>query len=648
VACPFLLLLFRSFGPGKPIALPNERWLVLTGAMAGSVLLSAIASPYRGPSVLWSAVLLAGPAAFLALHDWLQAGERRLALLRTSAGILTAAGCVSAFLWLRVTIRQPDIETALEFRNPFPLGHSNYTAGIGLLLLPCAGYLALRCKGWSRVGWALAAILAGFLIITSASRGGLLGLAVLAACTAFPIANRLKLRRRTVVLAALVGIAAVLTTNPRLTNLLRPRPPEAMPDASVTQREGMLRIGWMLGRDRPLTGWGPGTVPLAYPRYRAEIERGVDNVLQLHSSPVHVWAILGAPGILMGLAAIALALAGIRRKPAGSAEAPTASGVLLGVSGYAVLCLTDWQLDVPVFTFALAAALALVASAEPVPTPTSTRRSLPGYLALATLAVFAIFARRDPTPALNVGALSYGRGNTQELRAIALLQESIQLNPDQEIVHFNLGWLLVVRDPPQAERHFLAAARLDPDRVGTCFGIGLSRLNQGRTDDALRAFSIAALNDPVFLVSPWWRAEPFASIRRDRPEAFLRLAEEVRDRLQDRGDWVAREARYNAALFAWILGRGDVAEMLRHSFTDRRVAFFSGRPELPDFDSAPINVYRRQRSGYPVLMRQPSLAVPSDLFDVQENALATGELRFAFPERGWVPSPLLLELLDAN
>ena len=48
----------------------------------------------------------------------------------------------------------------------------------------------------------------------------------------------------------------------------------------------------------------------------------------------------------------------------------------------------------------------------------------------------------------------------------ALLRESLALNPDQEIAHFNLGWLLVVRAPAEAERHFLAAARLVPDKGG--------------------------------------------------------------------------------------------------------------------------------------------------------------------------------------
>jgi len=45
-------------------------------------------------------------------------------------------------------------------------------------------------------------------------------------------------------------------------------------------------------------------------------------------------------------------------------------------------------------------------------------------------------------------------------------------------------------------------------------------------------------------------------------------------------------------------------------------------------------------------MRQPDLPVALDLFTVQENLLATGECRFLFPSKGWLPAPRLLLLLD--
>ena len=51
---------------------------VLRG-FGGVVLASALASPWRGPTLLWSAPLLAGPALFLAVFDWLHADPARTA-----------------------------------------------------------------------------------------------------------------------------------------------------------------------------------------------------------------------------------------------------------------------------------------------------------------------------------------------------------------------------------------------------------------------------------------------------------------------------------------------------------------------------------------------------------------------------------------
>jgi len=261
------------------------------------------------------------------------------------------------------------------------------------------------------------------------------------------------------------------------------------------------------------------------------------------------------------------------------------------------------------------------------------------------LACLAAWGRTDPSPELNVRALAIGQDPRQAERAAALLRESLMINPDQEIAHVNLGWLLVLSRPEEAERHFLEAARLNPDSPGAYFGLGLARLNRGMSEDAMHAFAIAALNDPVFLVSPWWRVEPFVSLRRERSQDFLTVANEAARRLSTRDDRAALEARYYASLCAWILGQATSDEVLQQSFTAECVDYFKGRPSVPDFDAAPINKYRLERPGYPVLMRQPGLAVPSDLFDMQENSLATGEYRFLFPERGWLPSTLVLDLL---
>ena len=147
---------------------------------------------------------------------------------------------------------------------------------------------------------------------------------------------------------------------------------------------------------------------------------------------------------------------------------------------------------------------------------------------MAAVAVIALAGKRDPAPALNTEALALARDPAQHDRAVALLQQSLALNPDQEIAYFNLGWLLLVSDPLAAEKHFRAAAHLVPDKGGVYFGLGLARLNQGDRAGATRAFALECLNEPLFLASPWWTVPAVAAQRNATAREFTRLLERVR------------------------------------------------------------------------------------------------------------------------
>lgn len=633
LAAPVGVLLLRLLDRRSPLVLPGPSWCVAALAAAAAVLASALASPYRGPSLLWSAPLLSALACFFAVFDRLHsapdpAGAVPARGLRTLGFGSLAIALVSLGLWLASLPGQSASEI-FAARNPYPLGHSNYTAGLALLLLPGFAVLAARGAGAARLAWAGAGLLPLVLLFTSGSRGGLLGLGalLLGALLAAPWGVRRKLG-----LAGLAVVAALAFAwaNPRTREVFTRPAPAAEPNLSNVQRAAMAQAGARMGWARPLLGWGPGTTPLVYPRFRHQLEGGADTVLQLHSLPVQLWAELGAAGLAGGLALVLLAGRQARRCP------PAA--VALG--GYAVFALTDYQLDVPVFAGALAVCAALLAPPAAPETPARPaallRRAL-GLVALAALAGLALLGRPDPTPALNLRALALARDPAQAAAAGALFRQSLALNPDQELAHFNLGWLQVVRDPADAEAHFLAAARLVPDKGGVYFGLGLARLNQGRRDDAVRAFALECLNDPVFLVSPWWRQPALAALQSEvRAQTARGLAAVPAG---------GREAAYLAALLPWLDGTAGAGELLGAAHTAERVGYFSRRPARPDFAAAPVRLYRRERSGYPVLMRDLDLPVPVDLFDVQENTLATGPFRFLFPRKGWLPGPALLRLL---
>jgi len=649
---PAAALLTRTALDPRPLALPSVTWRWPLGLFAAVELAAALASPFRAQSLPAAATLLAGLAAGLLLFDWLQSDaaetKARLAKLERALGWFFAVVLADSLgQWLLGEIA-PDLRAGqiaslhdvFNLRNEHPLGHSNYTGGLVVFMLPWFGARVTRARGRARTGWAAAIALALFMLFTSGSRGGMLGLAglLLAALVLAWRRDRLRTRHAVLLAAAAVALTAVFAlANPRIRDLLATETSSAPPDASAVQRSAMFTAGLRMGLDRPLLGWGPGVTPLVYPRYRARLDGGVETALQLHSTPVQIWADTGAPGLACVLALVALVACSLWRK-----TAPAAAG--LALIGYGIFALTDFQLDVPVFTFLAAACVAACAPPAAGFAPSHARAAL--SLAIITAAaLISALGRDDPTPALNLDALALDRDPAQASRARALFEQSLALNPEQEIAHFNLGWLLLVRDPAAAETHFLAAAHLVPDKGGVYFGLGFARLNQGRADTAAQAFALECLNDPIFVASPWWRTSALAPLRTPTGALVAKYYRALATRLPA-GRWPGSEVRYTAALSAWLFGQLPGRAVAGVATTPARRDFFARDPAPGLLLAASAVTYRRERPGYPVLMRNLDLPVPVDLFDVQENALATGPLAFLFPGKSWLPSPLLLEFLD--
>lgn len=612
LAVPLLALLLRLVAGGGTWRFPTVPWLITAALVGLGPLLSALFSPYRATSLLSAGLPLAAASLFLLVHDWLQSDEARhrdqLSALLAGAGALTAL--VSLVQWLRglATLSPDELFSPQIFfmRNPHPLGHANYTAGLMLLALPPLIGLAWRSRGGWRIAAAAGAALVTVNLFTSSSRGGLLGLAALA--VAGLAVARIGLKRFLLATGFAILLAGLLAVaNPRVRSLLGPADSAAAPNASAVQRSAMFDAGRLMGADRPWLGWGPGTTPLAYPRYRPLLDGGAENVLQLHSTPVHLWAENGAVGLLAAGLLIGLVARNWRRSPLAAAT----------LAGYGVFALTDFQLDVPVFAAAIAVLAALLA--QPAATATSHALRLGATLTVVIAAgVIVLLGQRDPTPALNVEALRMARDPAQHGRAVALFKESLALNPDQEIAHFNLGWLLVVPEPAQAEVHFRAAARLVPDKGGVYFGLGLARLNQGDRTGAARALALECINEPLFVASPWWKVPAIAALRPEATDQFMHLLQQAYFEMNSIVSWPEKQTRLLQAL----------------------------GPRLGQVSPGPEANYRRHRLGYPVLMRNADLPVPTDLYDVREDPRFPDSVPFPLPPKGWLPSPRLLKLLD--
>lgn len=612
-ALPPVLLMLRLISRGREFRLPAPLWLGAVALLGLGPAISALASPYQGPSLLAAGLPLASGCLFLLLHDWLQADATRnqAALERLFVGAMALVTLSGTGHWLS-DLASLDRErlfpaTVFHMRNPHPLGHSNYTAGLMLLALPWLGTLAWRNRGWRRGAMAALAALALLNLFTSGSRGGLLGLtALIVAAVAMA---RLGWKRFLLIASGALVLSVLLAVaNPRIRSMLVPGNGANPPNESTVQRTAMLDAGILMGLDRPLLGWGPGTTPLTYPRYRHALNGGAENVLQLHSAPLHLWAETGALGLL-GLGLLGgLLVAGWKRSPLAAAT----------LAGYGALALTDHQLDVPVFAAALTTLAALLAPSATKPAETASRFAT-GFAALAAVSAILLAGERDPTPAMNAEALRLAHEPVRRAEAEALFEKSLALNPDQEIAHFNLGWLLLVPEPAQAERHFLAAAHLVPDKGGVYFGLALARLNQGNRAGAARALALECINEPLFLASPWWTIPEVGALRSDAADQFTRLLTQAYPRnIHIKISWSETQAKLLLTL----------------------------APRLGQVSPGSEVSYRRQRIGYPVLMRNADLPVPTDLYDVREDPRFPALVPFPLPRKGWLPSPLLLKLLD--
>jgi len=71
-------------------------------------------------------------------------------------------------------------------------------------------------------------------------------------------------------------------------------------------------------------------------------------------------------------------------------------------------------------------------------------------------------------------------------------------------------------------------------------------------------------------------------------------------------------------------------------------------PRVGQVSPGPEASYRRERIGYPVLMRNLDIAPPLDLYDVREDPRFPDSVPFTLPPKGWLPTPLLLKLLDES
>ena len=303
----------RSRGPDEERA--RSRWL--EWALMGFVVLYAIQSTYSDDfdKALEQAVFFYVP--FALLYASLREVEWTRRLLGICLGVLAALAVafVGVGFWeyhSKELLLNPKVINANQFEAYFRVNSLFFDPNIygRFLAIVMLGIAAVVL--WTRrprtavVGGLLLALLWAGLVLTfsQSSFGGLLaGLAVLAAL-------RWSARWTAVAVAAAVAVgAAFVLAAPGAVHLKLGDSSSA--NTATSGRVDLLEGGWELIRDKPLQGWGSASFSRAY--RREQHVSSLKAVSASHTIPVTVAAEQGAPGLLLYLALVVLALVALLR-----------------------------------------------------------------------------------------------------------------------------------------------------------------------------------------------------------------------------------------------------------------------------------------------------------------------------------------------
>lgn len=574
---------------------PNISLRIGLFLLSGITLLSAALSPFAQISLLRIWPTLSGVALFFWLHDWLaespglsQSRTRLITGILRCFGILLAVWSLCRWIWSNQGI-------VWQERNMFPFGHSLYTAGAMLLMLPWIIHASVNTGGLRRAGWTLATVIGLVALFSTSSRGGVLAASAVCAIAATFVIFRATWSRSVktgIITATVIVLMIAVWTNPRLRELAQSQGWNAASQASNAQRNAMLEAGVKLGAERPLLGWGPGTIPITYLQIRHRLSGGGDSVLQLHNTPAQLWATLGIGGIAALLILLTAFTLRLRHIVSQSTPDPIALAAAASLIGYGLFALTDHELDVPALNALLVLNFALMFAKEPTRKAAFVSRrarwafSLFAIILLARpllltgrdlLARFAydqslvLFDDGRPEEALEyletaarrapydsyyrhqlANRLLEQRNHAKDqaeysrLTAAARLQleQSLDAESLREFAHFNLGWLtLEANEPARAIPHFLATVHDAPNQNGAYLGLGLALRAKGNETAAIRAFALEWINDPVTFALPLWELPDLAALR----PRILHEADAILTELASNH----RQARYVREWWSW-------------------------------------------------------------------------------------------------
>jgi uncharacterized protein involved in response to NO len=601
------------------------------GLAAFSLFAATVFARFPQQARWYSWAALCAIAALYALNAWCSTPQRRQTLLTAQGGLSLAFIVTSLSLWTVQTwlpelnrlaaLKALGLERSfdfsiLELRNWAPIGHQNYVAGFLVLSIPLLVGLCWQAPMPWKGLWGLGTILGCVALYTTSSRGGWLGLALVAitGILFFLRQNHLSRRWRGLIGIGLVlGCMLTVLANNRLRALFGNVFSSDGVGGETAFRWITNATGWDMGLAHPLFGAGPGSVPLLYQSYRpAWAGREAELVYQLHSTPAQIWAELGACGIALGC--VLVGWLGFRgRKLWGALPDPLAGdriltwSLLAGLSGYGIVALTDYQLDIPCISGTLILYFVCLLSLlrQYLPQPRSPQvqsaKVIWGCWGLVGLLVavgiwltpihrawqlssigFAALAQKQIEPfttaleqahrltpwepyysyqlGWNLGIARSDDATVNRARAAQSLdffQRNVQASPYQEAGNSSLGWQqLFHRQFSQATQSFGQATQLMPAKRGAFYSLGQSLLAQNQPKLAVQAIALEIVRDPLFLTSPLLQTEPVATVYPQVQAEVVRLYQALLDKRAAQEPLTAHLHQCLSGIYWW---QGDVA-----------------------------------------------------------------------------------------
>ncbi len=610
--------------------------------------------------------------ALSAPHFWPLAGFGGLLLLAAHRTSLASAAAQllpllsAAFTWISLggwIGTHAGSGSLWSIRNDYPFGHSNTTAGALLLGLPWLTLATIKARHpIARVAFGITILAALVALAATSSRAavGVLGVGI-AAATLVGVWRAPWSFPRKALLVAVAGtvILAGVLSNERLRDLVLHQQWSGIAAASNSQRGAMLEAGWQLWERRPLLGYGPGSVPFAYPLVRAQLGSALDDVLQLHSTPIHLAATLGLAGsIAAALGMVWFSRRSLQRLRQLSLPPLTA---ITSLAGYGLFALTDYQLDQPWIAAVLALNVSLLAWPQPsaanrraplrpailffiglacgliLPNTLRDLRARAAYhdalgatsdaAALNGFARAAEFNPRDPYYRHQEASLAFqlslrtadpairtGLRN----RARRALEATLDAGPTPEYATLNLAWLdLEDGDPANAQAMFGVARQFAPTRQDLLIGTALTHHALGQPEAATTTLALAFLQDPTDIGLPLWQNSTLRVLR-----------DQARHWLQQRATTLTSR-------------QPDAPQRLAEIET-WATAFDTQAAGLP----LPASHLRR-RAGYPILAYHPDGPPPVDFQIITPAYPSIVPPREVQPGINLgLPAPVLMDLLE--